>query len=183
MDQQSLKDEQYRLERAGKAAFKRGDMQSYLSYGNEAVEKVYTKLKMPQSEAINYVFRAHISKEIIAGVSGSGDHLFARLARQRVPACVAYVENMLETDLKPVEIIFTKGDFSQAEGRAQPCADSEHLVILPYPEHDFTSEDLLVHELGHAAEFMRRRPTEEYGYYSPHKLFSEYSHYCRHPFS
>lgn len=173
MDQQSLKNEQYRLERLGKDAFKRGDMQSYLRYGNEVVEKVYMKLKMPQSEAINYVMRTHISKEIIEGVFGSGDHMFPRLERQRVPACVAYVENFLETDLNPVEIIFTKGDFKQAEGRAQPCADTEHYVILPFPEHDFTSEELLVHELGHAVEYMRRRPTEEYGYVSSHKLFSE----------
>ncbi|MBA4056119.1 MAG: hypothetical protein C0490_15500 [Marivirga sp.] len=44
---------------------------------------------------------------------------------------------------------------------------------LPFPEHAFTSEELLVHELGHAVEYMRRRPTEEYGYVSSHKLFSE----------
>lgn len=173
MDQQSLKNEQYRLERLGKEAFKRGDMQSYRRYGNEAVEKVYMKLKLPQSEAPGYVFRTHISKEIIAGVFGSGTHMFPALTKQKIPACVAYVERLLETDLSPVEIIFTKGDFSQAEGRAQPCADTEHYVILPSPEHDFTSEDLLVHELGHAVEFLRRRPTEEYGYYSSHKLFTE----------
>lgn len=117
--------------------------------------------------------RTHISKEIIAGVFGSGDHMFPSLARQRVPACVAYVENYLETDLNSVEIIFTEGDFNQAEGRAQPCADSEHYVILPFPEQGFTSEELLVHELGHAVEYMRRRPSEEYGYVSSHKLFSE----------
>lgn len=173
MDQQSLKNEQYRLERLGKEAFKRGDMQSYLRYGNEAVEKVYMKLKLPQSEAPSYVLRTTISREIIAGVFASGTHMFPALTKQKIPACVAYVENLLETDLTPVEIIFTRGDFSHAEGRAQPCADTEHFVILPSPEHDFTSEDLLVHELGHAVEFMRRRPTEEYGYYSPHKLFTE----------
>lgn len=49
MDQQSLKNEQYRLERLGKDALKRGDMQSYLRYGNETFKKIYTKLKMPQS--------------------------------------------------------------------------------------------------------------------------------------
>jgi hypothetical protein len=173
MDQQSLKNEQYRLERLGKEALKRGDKQNYLRYGNEALDKVYKHLKMPQSEAPGYVFRTHISKELIQRVFGSGVHVFPRLARNRVPACVSYVEILLETDLKPVEIVFTKGDFNQAEGRAQPCADSEHFVILPYPEDDFTSEELLVHELGHTAEYMRRRPTEEYGYYSSHRLFSE----------
>jgi hypothetical protein len=173
MDQQSLKNEQYRLERLGKDALKRGDMQSYQRYGNEAHERVYTKLKMPQGEAHHYVFRTSISKEIIAGVFGSGNHMFPALTRQKIPACVAYVENLLETDLTPVEMIFTRGDFSHAEGRAQPCADTEHYLILPFPEHAFTSEELLVHELGHAVENMRRRPTEEYGYYSPHKLFSE----------
>jgi hypothetical protein len=173
MDQQSLKNEQYRLERLGKEAFKRGDMRSYLCYGKETFDKIYTKLKMPQSEAINYVMRTHISKEIIAGVFGSGDHMFPPLTRQKVPACVAYVESYLDTDLSSVEIIYTRGDFNQAEGRAQPCADTEHFLILPFPEHAFTSEELLVHELGHAVEYMRRRPTEEYGYYSSHKLFSE----------
>lgn len=173
MDQQSLKNEQYRLERLGKETIKRGDMQSNQRYGKELFEKVYVKLKMPQSEAPGHVFRTHISKEIIAGVFGSGDHMFPALTRQMIPACVAYVENLLETDLNPVEIIFTRGDFSQAEARAQPCADTEHYVILPFPEHAFTSEELLVHELGHAVEYMRRRPTEEYGYYSSHKLFSE----------
>lgn len=173
MDQQSLKYEQYRLERLGKDAFKRGDMQSYQRYGNEVRERVYTQLKMPQGEAYDYVFRTSISKEIMAGVYRSGTHMFPALTRQNIPACVAYVENLLATDLTPVEIFFTTGNFSLAEGRAQPCADTEHFVILPSPEHDFTSEDLLVHELGHAAEFMRRRPTEEYGYYSSHKLFTE----------
>jgi hypothetical protein len=173
MDQQSLKNEQYRLERLGKEALKRGDMHSYQRYGNEAFQKVYSKLKMPQSEALSYVFRTSISKEIIAVVFGSGTHMFPALTKEKIPACVAYVENLLETDLNPVEIVFTTGDFNHAEGRAQPCADTEHYVILPSPEHDFTSEDLLVHELGHAAEYMRRRPTEEYGFYSPHKLFTE----------
>ncbi|MBA4056120.1 MAG: hypothetical protein C0490_15505 [Marivirga sp.] len=102
------------MERLGKEAFKGGDMQSYLRYGNEVVEKVYMKLKMPQSEAPGYVFRTKISKEIIAGVYGSGDHMFPPLTRQRVPACVAYVENYLETDLNSVEIIYSRGDFSQA---------------------------------------------------------------------
>lgn len=173
MDQQSLKNEQYRLERLGKEAFKRQDMQSYLWYGNEAFDKVYKNLKMPQSEAFNYVINTYISKELLQRVHASNMHLIPPLARQRVPACVTYVENLLDTDLKSVEIIFTEGDFNQAEGKAQPCADSEHFVILPYPEQDFTSEELLVHELGHTVEYMRRRPTEEYGYDSSHRLFSE----------
>lgn len=173
MNQQSLKNEQYRLERLGKEALKRGDMQSYLHYGNEMFDKVYRHLKMPQSHAVGYVLRTRISRELMQRVYRGGINVFPRLERQMVPGCVKYVQNMLETDLMPVEIIFTKEDFNQAEGRAQPCADSEHFVVLPYPEHDFTSEELLVHELGHTVEFMRRRPTEEYGYYSSHKLFSE----------
>lgn len=173
MDQQSLKNEQYRLERLGKDALKRRDMQSYSRYGKEIFEKVYKHLKMPQSGAVNYVLNTYISKELIQKVRVSNMHVIPPLRPERVPSCLAYVENLLETDLTPVEIIYAKGMFELAEGRAVPCADSEHFVLLPSPKDDFTSEELLAHELGHTVEYLRRRPTEEYGYYSSHKLFSE----------
>ena len=92
----------------------------------------------------------------------------------------SYVEKLLDVDLSKVRISRTKNDCKHAEGSALPCGATDHIVLLPPIGADFVSPDLLIHELGHTAEFTLRRASDEIEMIRSHKLFSEaIAHYCQ----
>lgn len=92
-----------------------------------------------------------------------------------------YVEYQLDIDLSNVDVFFLDDSFRTAEGWAMPCKVDEHYVVLPIDlENNFLSEDLIIHELGHTAEFCIRRKNMNENRITTHKILSEtIAHYSQ----
>lgn len=92
-----------------------------------------------------------------------------------------YVEGELDVSLSNVEILFLNGDFKTAEAWCMSCKADEHYVVLPTDlENNFLSDDLLIHELGHTAEFCIRRSNIREDRLINHRILSEaIAHYSQ----
>jgi len=92
-----------------------------------------------------------------------------------------YVEDQLDVDLSNVDIFYLDDSFVTAEGWAMSCKTDEHYVCLPVNlKNNFLSDDLLIHELGHTAEFCIRRNDVNEERLINHKIISEtIAHYSQ----
>ncbi|MEZ8051405.1 MULTISPECIES: hypothetical protein [Vibrio] len=95
-----------------------------------------------------------------------------------------YVERLLDVDLSKVELVFADSiqyvDAGEVEGTAYANNDADHIVLLPKHSTQIKSTDLLIHELGHTADFTIARKTENDDLLFPHITFSEtIAYYCQ----
>ena len=64
-----------------------------------------------------------------------------------------------------------------------PCGEKEHIILLPPKGKYLESPDMLVHELGHAAEYTLRRTQNDDRLLIQHRLLSEtVAHYCQYKY-
>jgi len=91
-----------------------------------------------------------------------------------------YVQELLDVDLTDVSLEFTEKNEHMVEGRCLSCGDTSHIVLIPKNDQQVCSTDLLVHELGHAAEFTFNRKSGDDKLLLPHASFSEaIAYYCQ----
>ena len=94
-----------------------------------------------------------------------------------------FVEKLMDVDLSNVTVAHVPGDFSKNEGRAYPCGRDQHVVIMPLEGEGFLSPDLLVHELGHTAEFTLRRQNDDVSKFINHGILNEtIAHFCQYSY-
>lgn len=137
----------------------------------------------PDSQAISDVFKTEISEKVIAAVSLTNLNEVSVEIDQRENEYRLYVEELLNVNLSKVRIARVKDGCKHAEGSALPCGATDHMILLPPIGADFVSPDLLIHELGHAAEFTLRRASNDIEMIRSHRLFSEaIAHYCQYKY-
>lgn len=91
-----------------------------------------------------------------------------------------FVEELIGVSLENVTIAHVSGNFQKAEGQASACGRDRHVVILPERGKAFLSADLIVHELGHTAEFTLRRQNDDVKHFNNHKILNEtIAHFCQ----
>lgn len=177
-----LREQLYNLEGKRRSAIVNGDRTEYSRIESEmaTLAEDYPSLKFPQSDALRYVQRAHIPKDIILAVSQCNPDTLQRPVHVLVEDCRSFVSEELQVDLADVDVVRSKSHYSNHEGVAISCRNTEHLVLLPPVGGGFESPDLLVHEFGHTAEFNLRRSLNDDSLLIHHRLLSEtVAHYCQ----
>lgn len=175
----------YHIESLRRQAVIEGKMDFANDYSNQLhqLTKDIPHFKFPASEAMDDVFTAYISKDLVEAVSRLRASSLAIDIDDDLESYRFYVENLLDVDLSKVEIIRVEGDYENAEGQAMPCGATDHIVILPPREKGFVSPDLLIHELGHTCEYTLRRASHDPEMIVSHRLFSEaIAHYCQYKY-
>lgn len=92
-----------------------------------------------------------------------------------------YVERLLDVDLSGVSIIKLNRQIkAHAEGFCLPCGKDEHYIFYQDDEYGVISTDLIIHELGHAAEFTISRNESSDNIFNRHSCISEaIAYYCQ----
>lgn len=89
----------------------------------------------------------------------------------------SFVENLTDQDLSRVSFVHAPR-VDQAEAMAMACGRNDHVIVLP--AGGYKAPDLLIHELGHAAEFTVRRATADPKMLRTHLILSEtIAYYCQ----
>lgn len=87
----------------------------------------------------------------------------------------AFVEKLTGQDLSRVKFIDAPR-VDGAEATAMACGKNDHVIVLP--AGGYKAPDLLIHELGHTAEFTVRRATGDPKMLRTHRVLSETVAYC-----
>lgn len=179
------REELYRLERLRKDAIIAGDTQEEqrileeLSLKSENVPH----LRFPESHLINFVNSWNLADDIIELVA-QANHLDAVADIDlSADSCRMFVEEELGVALSCTSIARLPGDYSRHEAYCVACGERDHLVVFPEKGELFESADLLIHELGHAAEHTLRRQEEDDRLLVSHRFLSEtVAHYVQYKY-
>jgi len=173
----------YKLERLRHSAIVKGDrLESFNIEGEIArMSASSPQLRSHESQAFGYVQQAYIPKDLIREISYlNEDALPRREIEPMIEDCRAFVSDKLRVDISGVQIVRVNLDLALCEAQAASCGDTEHLVLLPLAATGFQAPDILVHELGHTAEFTLRRSIGEDRFLAQHSFLSEtVAHYCQ----
>lgn len=172
----------HNLERELKSAIKARDPLAenavLLKINEERSRHAYYNYRF--AKAAKFINKTFVSNEVIVATT----KLTTADTHQEIDGDIqnykGFVENVMDVDLSEVEIIRVSGRFDLAEGKAIPCAEREHIVLLPPIGDDFVSPDLLIHELGHTAEFTLRRQIPDDDCITNFGILSEtVAHFCQ----
>lgn len=177
--------EYYEVEGLRRQAIISGNPDLADQYSYELYQKTcdLPQLVFPNSFAMPNVLQTHITQSLINDIARIHSDETHQEVDQAEDFYRAYVERLLDVDLSKVEILRAAGNFKHAEGRAVTCGRTDHLVILPPNGEEYVSPDLLIHELGHTAEYTLRRASNDIEMLRSHQLFSEaIAHYCQYKY-
>jgi len=92
-----------------------------------------------------------------------------------------YVENLLDIKLSKIQWNHLEYSPSEhSEGSIWPFGDDEHYIFTYYDPYGAISTDLLVHEIGHAADFTVSRLANDDALLAGHKCLHEaIAYYCQ----
>lgn len=172
----------YDLERKLKAAFRAERVikqQSLeMQIENYKQNNKYCNYKFPKADA--FVKNFFISDEVIAASAALTSEDGFQEIDDKIDFCKSFVGNLMNVDLADVRVFRISSLGNLVEGRAISCAEREHAVLLPIRGKGFVSIDLLLHELGHTAEFMLRRPLLDDECFTNFGILSEtIAHFCQ----
>ena len=172
----------YDLERKLKAAFraeneiKRQSLEIQVDKYKQ--QNKYCNYKFPKADA--FICKTFISKEVIASTTRLSEADGFNEIDTSIDYCKSFVGNLMGADLADVRIFRVNILSDLAEGRAISCAEKEHAVLLPPKGKGFVSVDLLLHELGHTAEFTLRRQILDNDCFTNFGILSEaIAHFCQ----
>ena len=173
----------YELERLRRLAIVKGNCLKWSNIEDEIAHMRASSLQLRphESQAFEYVRQAYIPKDLIREISYlNEDALPRREIEPMIEDCRAFVSDKLRVDISGVQIVRVNLDLALCEAQAASCGDTEHLVLLPLAATGFQAPDILVHELGHTAEFTLRRSIGEDRFLAQHSFLSEtVAHYCQ----
>ena len=103
------------------------------------------------------------------------------VTENEISEAVSYVEQLLDVDLSHISVRkLDKQVRANAEGFCTTCNNDEHFVFYQPDENGVISTDLIVHELGHAAESSISRSQNDDALLIPHAAISEaIAYYCQ----
>ncbi|WP_462177221.1 hypothetical protein [Pseudoalteromonas gelatinilytica] len=95
-----------------------------------------------------------------------------------------FVSDLLRVDLENVGFLFLpKQVENNTEGFCVSCCDEKHHVFIQNDQFGVVSKDLLVHELGHAADFTISRSIDNDNLLVKHSSISEaVAYYCQYKY-
>lgn len=133
------------------------------------------------NQMLKIVNAINISSSVLAlGEKITINNLSNRITDVEFSEAKRYVEQLLDVDLTNVSLKYFENHQEMVEGRCASCNDSHHVVLIPRNSGQVLSTDLLVHELGHAAEFTMTRETGQDALLWGHSSLSEaIAYYCQ----
>lgn len=179
--------ELYEIEEKKRQALLDRDFSQYHKLGQEIYKKTLgTSLHYNKTaDASLDVTKTWISRRLIKDVSKTA----ASGPRHRVDLqglerqCREFVEGLLAVDLSGVKVVRIKDSYEVAEGLSLPCAKNRHLVVLPPEDDEDILRDVIVHEFGHAAEFVLRRKDDKREQIGSYRFLAEtIAHFCQFSF-
>ena len=132
---------------------------------------------------MRYIHKINLSSEFLRkclnGINVAELHNI--VTENEVSEAVSYVEQLLDIDLSHISVLkLDKQVRANAEGFCVTCNNDEHFIFYQPDENGVISTDLIVHELGHAAEFSISRSQNNDALLIPHSAISEaIAYYCQ----
>ncbi|MFP7409289.1 hypothetical protein [Aeromonas veronii] len=132
---------------------------------------------------MRYIHKINLSSEFLRkclnGINVAELHNI--VTENEVSEAVSYVEQLLDIDLSHISVLkLDKQVRANAEGFCVTCNNDEHFIFYQPDENGVISTDLIVHELGHAAEFSISRSQNNDALLIPHSAISEaVAYYCQ----
>lgn len=172
----------YSVEEKLKNAIKQNDIAKY-----EEIQRKYSgslKLHSASTNITENVLNTYFSEDLYdLLVHGNYDTSgFEKIDEGVIESYRKYVEKELDVDLSKVDIFFIDDYFETSDGWAMPCKENEHYIVLGADlKTNFLSDDIVIHELGHTAEFcIRRNNLEGEAKLANYKIISEtVAHYSQ----
>lgn len=108
-------------------------------------------------------------------------NLSNQINKEEITQAKNYVERLLDVDLSSVSIIKLNEQIKEhAEGFCVPCGKEQHYIFYQDDKNGVISTDLIIHELGHAAEFTISRSEISDNVFNRHPCISEaIAYYCQ----
>lgn len=136
--------------------------------------------RVAQSGLRNRVEQARLTNSAVGRLAGRGlgDANFSTsLSDEDYGLSRSFVEGLTGQDLSRVSFVHAPR-VGEAEATALACGRNDHIILLP--AGGYKAPDLLIHELGHTAEFIARRATGEPKMLRTHRILSEtVAYYCQ----
>lgn len=162
----ALKGDFRRIEQINQGLFKRTEHLEHFQY------------RFPKIEA--ELAKAYLSKDLLQMGHDLGNADQGNLPNEDITQYKKFVEDLLDVDLSNVSVAHVPFDYSKAEGQAISCGKDRHVVVLPPRGQAFLSPDLLIHELGHTAEYTLRRKNDDIKHFVNHVFLNEtIAHFCQ----
>lgn len=174
--------ELYSIESSRREAAIRGEFRKVEDINQTLLNKTkhIPHFQFRNSQIEKEIESAYLSKELLRLGLSVGNQDETSGLKDDTTEYRKFVEELLDVDLSNVTVAHVSGDFSKAEGRLYSCGRDRHVVVLPPKGHGFLSADLLVHELGHAAEVSLRRQNDDVSKFINHIILNEaIAHFCQ----
>ncbi|MCR9961503.1 hypothetical protein AAFX19_03740 [Vibrio harveyi] len=182
----SARVELYEVEKSIQQAYVRGSgTEHLLTRKNKVAESICPESSELIKKYLNQMLPIVKTIKISSSVLQESDQLNLDLLSNQITKlefeeAKRYVQELLDVDLTGVDMQLTSVGDVMVEGMCLPCSNESHIVLIPENSHEVSSTDLLVHELGHAAEFTIARSYEDDKLLVPHASFSEtVAYYCQ----
>lgn len=112
------------------------------------------------------------------------NELCNEITEEEIMIARQYVEQLLNVDLSSINIEYSKKPLlDNTEGQCIACEKDKHQVFYQNDEYGVISTDLIVHELGHAADFTISRSINDDKLLNRHISISEsIAYYCQYKY-
>lgn len=132
---------------------------------------------------MNYIHKINLSSDFLRKHLNeiNVENLSNVVTENEISEAVSYVEQLLNVDLSNISVRkLDKQVRANSEGFCIACNNDEHFVFYQHDDNGVISTDLIVHELGHAAEFSISRCQNDDASLVPHAAISEaIAYYCQ----
>ncbi len=179
----------FKWERVRKQALLAGDLTAARAAHGQMVKAFQaTGMRLSPGAISQYIEPAHLGSEMIRQIAGTDQAVLEDpvITADDFEELKAFVGKLLDVDLSRTTLKRVPAKFlaewttshELAEATAISCGIDEHLILLPEPS--FQSYDLVVHELGHAAEFtLRRQLNTDWGLVNRPIISEATAHYAQ----
>ncbi len=179
----------FKWELVRKQALLAGDLTAVRAAQDQMAEAFQATGMLLSPGAIpQYIEPAHLGSEMIRQIAGTDQAMLEDpvITDDDFAELKAFVGKLLDVNLSRTTLKRVPAKFlaewttshELAEATAISCGIDEHLILLP--ESSFQSYDLVVHELGHAAEFtLRRQLNTDWGLVNRPIISEATAHYAQ----
>lgn len=130
---------------------------------------------------LNLINPIDFSSSFLSALANSTHDLSNDVTEIEIAQAKDYVENLLDVDLTQVKVIrLYESVRNNSEGFCIACGENEHHIFYQNDISGIISTDLIVHELGHAAEFTISRNENSDRLLNKYSSLSEaIAYYCQ----
>ncbi|MBA0194590.1 hypothetical protein [Pectobacterium carotovorum] len=169
-----------------KAGFPTEDIISKIqSERNTLIDNLNNKLVSSANSLVKLVQPIYLTKEFLGFVhSVDSSLLHNAISEEQLTKSRLVVEKLLKVNLGQTQWVhLIKKSRENIEGFCVPNGETEHFIFTQDDENGVISTDLLIHEMGHAADYTISRSLDNNDLLVGHSSFSEaVAYYCQYKY-